>query len=98
MPKYSFLAKSLDGKSEKGVLEAKDEFELAKVLKERGMILIRAEKIKEKKKVSVFSSLSWSPSFRKNVLYKKFKSNDLCWSSIAESDFEFISANKKQKI
>jgi type IV pilus assembly protein PilC len=50
MPKYSFLAKSLEGKTEKGILEAKDEFELAKILKERGLILIRAEKVKEKKK------------------------------------------------
>jgi type IV pilus assembly protein PilC len=50
MPKYSFLAKSLEGKTEKGVMEAKDEFELAKILKERGLILIRAEKVKEKKK------------------------------------------------
>jgi type IV pilus assembly protein PilC len=50
MPKYSFFAKSLEGKTEKGVLEAKDEFELAKALKERGLILIRAEKVKEKKR------------------------------------------------
>jgi type II secretory pathway component PulF len=50
MPKYSFLAKSLEGKSEKGVLEAKDEFELAKILKERKLILIKAEKLKEKRK------------------------------------------------
>ena len=50
MPKYSFLAKSLEGKTEKGILEAKDEFELAKILKERKLILVRAEKVKEKRK------------------------------------------------
>jgi type IV pilus assembly protein PilC len=50
MPKYSFLAKSLDGRTETGVLEAKDEFELAKMLRERGLILIKVEKKKEKKK------------------------------------------------
>jgi type IV pilus assembly protein PilC len=50
MPKYSFLAKSLDGRTETGVLEAKDEFELAKMLREKGLILIKVEKKKEKKK------------------------------------------------
>jgi type IV pilus assembly protein PilC len=54
MPKYSFLAKSLEGKSEKGILEAKDEFELAKILKERKLILIKAEKVKEKRKFQIF--------------------------------------------
>jgi type IV pilus assembly protein PilC len=50
MPKYSFLAKSFDGKTEEGILEAKDEFEIAKILKERGLILIKAEKAKEKRR------------------------------------------------
>ena len=53
MPKYSFLAKSLEGKTEKGILEAKDEFELAKILKERKLILIKAEKLKEKRKFEI---------------------------------------------
>jgi type IV pilus assembly protein PilC len=53
MPKYSFLAKSFEGKTETGVLEAKDEFELAKILKERGLILIKAEKKKEKRKFGI---------------------------------------------
>jgi len=53
MPKYSFLAKSLEGKTEKGILEAKDEFELAKFLKEKGLILIKAEKEREKGKLKI---------------------------------------------
>jgi type IV pilus assembly protein PilC len=53
MPKYSFLAKSLEGKTEKGILEAKDEFELAKILKERKLILIKAEKLKGKRKFQI---------------------------------------------
>jgi len=54
MPKYSFLATSSEGKTEKGILEAKDEFELAKILKERKLILIKAEKLKEKRKFQIF--------------------------------------------
>ena len=58
MPKYSFLAKSLEGKTEKGILEAKDEFELARVLRDRGLILIKAEKEREKRKLKIsFPSL-----------------------------------------
>jgi type IV pilus assembly protein PilC len=53
MPKYSFWAKSLEGKTEKGILEAKDEFELAKILKEKKLILIKAEKVKEKRKFQI---------------------------------------------
>ena len=53
MPKYSFLAKTFNGKTEVGVLEAKDEFELAKILKEKGLILIKVEKEKEKKKFKI---------------------------------------------
>jgi type IV pilus assembly protein PilC len=72
MPKYSFLAKSLEGKSEKGILEAKDEFELAKILKERKLILIRAEKIKEKRKFQI--SL---PSFGVPLSEKMFFTRNL---------------------
>jgi len=53
MPKYSFLAKSLEGKTEKGILETKDEFELAKILREKGLILIKAEKEREKKRLKI---------------------------------------------
>jgi type IV pilus assembly protein PilC len=72
MPKYSFLAISAEGKTEKGILEAKDEFELAKILKERKLILIRAEKIKEKRKFQI--SL---PSFGVPLSEKMFFTRNL---------------------
>jgi len=72
MPKYSFLAKSLEGKTEKGILEAKDEFELAKFLKEKGLILIKAEKEREKGKLKIFF-----PSFGIPLSEKMFFTRNL---------------------
>ena len=72
MPKYSFLAISSEGKTEKGILEAKDEFELAKILKERKLILVRAEKVKEKRKFQI--SL---PSFGVPLSEKMFFTRNL---------------------
>jgi len=72
MPKYSFFAKSFEGKTEKGVLEARDEFELAKILKEKGLILIKAEQKKEREKFKFFLpffgvSLSEKMFFTRNL-------------------------------
>jgi type IV pilus assembly protein PilC len=50
MPLYSYFAKSLDGKEKEGTLEAKNEKELAEILRREGYILIFAiSKEKEKK-------------------------------------------------
>lgn len=43
MPKYSYTAQSSQGESKSGVLEAKDEHQLARILRQEGLILIRAE-------------------------------------------------------
>lgn len=43
MPKYFYTAQSLEGESKSGVLEAKDEYQLARVLRQEGLVLIRAE-------------------------------------------------------
>src|SRR3989344_17782 len=40
MPNYSYIAKSFDGQTEKGVLHAKDEHQLSQNLKSRGFVLI----------------------------------------------------------
>jgi type IV pilus assembly protein PilC len=72
MPKYSFFAKSFDGREERGTLEAKDEFEVAKILKEKGLILIRTEKEKEKKKFKIFF-----PSFGVPLSEKLFFTRNL---------------------
>jgi type IV pilus assembly protein PilC len=53
MPKYFYQAKSLQGESKSGVLEAKDKFELARILKKEGFILIKAEIEKERKRFKI---------------------------------------------
>jgi len=49
MPNYSYTAKSLKGEVHSGVSEAKDEYELARILRSQGYILVKAE-TKEKTK------------------------------------------------
>jgi len=43
MPKYFYIAKSLKGEEKSGILEAKNEKELAKILRQEGYLLIRSE-------------------------------------------------------
>ncbi len=43
MPKYLYTAQSLQGESKSGSLEAKDEHQLARILRQEGSTLIRAE-------------------------------------------------------
>lgn len=43
MPKYFYLAKSLKGEEQSGTLEAKNEKELARILRQEGYLLIRSE-------------------------------------------------------
>lgn len=44
MPRYLYTAKSLTtGESKSGILEAKDEYQLARILRQEGLLLIRAE-------------------------------------------------------
>jgi type IV pilus assembly protein PilC len=60
MPKYSYLAKSLTGTPRPGVLEAKDEHELAKILHQEGYILISAESAE---KPHFFKKIVWQLPF-----------------------------------
>lgn len=50
MPRYSYLAKTLDGNPRSGTSEAPDKRSLAKALRSEGMVLISAEKISHKTK------------------------------------------------
>ena len=53
MPKYNYIGKTLQGEPRSGTLEAKNEHQLARILRTEGCILISAEseeKLKEKKK------------------------------------------------
>lgn len=43
MPKYNYIAKTLEGRTETGIMEAKSEHELAKILRQEGCILIKAD-------------------------------------------------------
>jgi type IV pilus assembly protein PilC len=43
MPKYFYIAKSFKGEEKSGTLEAKNEKELAKILRQEGYLLIRSE-------------------------------------------------------
>ena len=43
MPKYFYIAKSLKGEEKSGTLEAKNEKELARILRQEGYLLIRSE-------------------------------------------------------
>jgi len=46
LPTYSYLAKTTTGTPKTGILEAKDEHELSKILRQEGYILVSAEKEK----------------------------------------------------
>ncbi|MDO8436164.1 MAG: type II secretion system F family protein [bacterium] len=51
MAKYSYIAKSQTGEEKSGILEAKDEYQLARILRKEGLLLIKAklaEKINKK--------------------------------------------------
>lgn len=50
MPQYFYTAKSLKGESQTGILEAKDEYQLARILRQQDLILIKAELEEEKLK------------------------------------------------
>jgi len=43
MPRYSYTAKSLNGEGKSGILDAKDMRQLARTLRDEGLILIRAD-------------------------------------------------------
>ncbi|MCK5044476.1 type II secretion system F family protein [Candidatus Parcubacteria bacterium] len=49
MPAYSYIAKSFKGETKSGVLEAKDEHELVKILHGQGFVLIKVKTADKKK-------------------------------------------------
>jgi type IV pilus assembly protein PilC len=55
MPKFSYLATSFQGERKSGILEAKDEKDLAQLLHQEGYILISADLLRERKKILEFS-------------------------------------------
>jgi len=67
MPKYIYTAKSLDGETKTGNLEAKDIHQLAQTLRQESLILIRARPEGLEKKKFNFS-FSLPRTFRRDFL------------------------------
>ena len=55
MPKYNYLAKTLEGKTKTGIMQAKSEYELAAILRQEGCVLIKTNLEEEgaKKRLSI---------------------------------------------
>ncbi len=61
MPKYNYIAKTLEGEQKKGLSEAKDVHQLARILRQQGAVLIKADLEGEasKKKNKIFAPFSF---------------------------------------
>lgn len=57
MAKYTYTAQNLNGEKKSGFLDAKDEYQLARILRQEGLILIRADISGERKKKKFVFSL-----------------------------------------
>jgi type IV pilus assembly protein PilC len=73
MPKYFYKATSPTGESESGVLEAEDEYELARLLRKKGCILISATEEKPKKEIKPLSIFGKVPIKEKLFFTRNFK-------------------------
>lgn len=73
MPRYFYRATSPTGESESGVLEAKDEYELARLLRRKGHILVSATEEKPKKKIKILLNLGKVPIKEKLFFTRNFK-------------------------
>jgi len=61
VPNYTYTAKSFDGEVESGVMNATDEYQLAKDIRAKGLVLIRATPEEAKKKLNINMSISFLP-------------------------------------
>ena len=72
MPKYFYTAQSLTGERKSGILEAKDEHQLARILREEGLILIRAELEEKKLPSTKFGwGVSRGPSLAEKIFFNQ---------------------------
>jgi len=74
MPRYSYTAKSLTGEPKSGVLESKNEHELARTLKREGFVLISAtleEEEQQKKKFSIPLPSLGKVSLREKIVFTR---------------------------
>ncbi len=70
MPRYFYLAKSFSGETKSGLMEASNEYQLAKTLRQEGLILIRAE-LEEKKRKLSFTFPFFSLSLKEKLFFTK---------------------------
>ncbi len=57
--KFNYIAKKISGEERKGVMEAKDKFELSRTLREDGYTLVSCKEVKERKKMAFLSKISF---------------------------------------
>ena len=78
MPRFFYTAQSLQGERKSGVLEAKDEHQLARILRQEGLVLIRAESKEKlaKKKLKISFPFFGVSLTEKNFLRQKSPGND----------------------
>ena len=74
MPRYFYTAQSLKGESKSGIMEASNEHQLAQILRQEGLILIRAELEEKAAKKKFEISL---PSFGVSLTEKIFFTRNL---------------------
>jgi len=74
MAKYFYTAKSLKGETASGVIEAKDEYELSRILRKEGYVLIKARpqgEGAERKKLKISLSLSKNVSLIEKMMFTR---------------------------
>lgn len=72
MPKYFYTAKSFSGEGKTGTLEAKDEHQLARTLRQEGYILVSAELTEaEKRKVEISFSFFGGVSLTEKMMFTR---------------------------
>ncbi len=73
MSRYNYIAKTLQGESRSGILEAEDEHELARILRKEGSILIKAasEKRKHKKKLLITVPFLGRVSLTEKIMFAR---------------------------
>lgn len=98
MPNFAYTAKSLNGETQEGVLDAKDEHQLAQMLKSQGMMLIRSEE-QGKKNVPIWKrefSIAKVSSTEKIMMTKNLGVMFATGLSLTKS-FEILSMQAKNK-
>lgn len=73
MPRFLYTAKTRNGESKKGTIEATNEHDLARILREEGCVLVKSEVEGGKPKVNIpmITSLNWNISLVEKTMFIK---------------------------